>query len=125
MRGMPQLPERHPRRLPGQDRIGLGGILSRQHPGLVLDNPDVDRVDLPGGQRGERLGQPRGDRARIAHLLRGRLRGQVQLEGQLIGGELIGRPGTGMPGGVLGIAAIEVHSARAAIRRAAEMIPIS
>ena len=69
--------------------------------------------------------QPGGDRGRVPHLLRRRLRGQVQLEGQLIGGELISRPGPGMPGGVLRDRGHLVHSARDAIRRAAEMTPIS
>jgi hypothetical protein len=58
-------------------------------------------VDLPGGQRGEGLGQPGGDRARVVHLLPGRQRGQVQLGGQLVGGELILRPSAAVAGGEL------------------------
>ncbi len=102
VRGRAHLPERHPGRGPGQVLAGRGRVLVAEDAGLVLDDPQVHRVDPPGGQRGERLGQPGGGRGGVVHLPGGRQRGQVQLEGQLIGGELIRWLGAGVAAGVLG-----------------------
>ena len=88
VRGVTQLPERHSWRLLGQYRVGLRGVLLGQEADLVLDDPYVHRVDLAGRQRRERPRQPRGDRAGEVDLFGGRQRGQVQLIGQLISGEL-------------------------------------
>ena len=101
VRGVPHLPERHARRRPGQDRIGFRGVRVTEDAGLVLDDPQVDRVDPAGGQRGEGPGKPPGHGAGVVHLAGGRQRGQVQLIGQLIGGELILRAPAGVPGGEL------------------------
>jgi len=72
----------------GQDRVGLGGVGVAQVARLFLDDAQVDRVDPPGGQRGEGLGEPLGDGGGEVHLVRGRRLAHVQLEGELVGGEL-------------------------------------
>ena len=59
--GVPQFPERHAGGGPGEDGVGPGGVGAGQVPGLVFDDPQVDRVDLPGAQRGERRREPPGD----------------------------------------------------------------
>jgi len=89
VRGGAQLPVGHPRRLCGQRLVGRGGILRTEQAGLVLDDPDMDRVDLPGAQRGERVRQPSGDGGGEPHPPGGGLRGQAQLKAQLDEGQLI------------------------------------
>ena len=59
-------------------------------------------MDPAREQRGERRWQPRGHHGGVVHLLGRRQRGQVQLGGQLVGGELILQAAAGMPGGELG-----------------------
>ena len=122
--GVPELAERHAGGSTGQDRVGLRGILGGQDAGLVFDDPQVDRVDPPGAQRGEGLRQPLGDLGGEVHLPGGGLLAQVQLEGQLIGGELPFHAGPARRANSA-IAAITVHSSRDCCRRAAEMMPIS
>jgi hypothetical protein len=68
VRGGPQLPERHPGRGLRQDRISIGRVSVGKHADLVFDDADVDRVDLPGGQRGEGPGQPAGHLRGVIHL---------------------------------------------------------
>ena len=102
VRGVPDLAERHPGRGPGQHLVGPGGVGVAEDAGLLLDDPQVHRVDPARGQRGERGRQPPGHRGRVVHLLGRGLRAQVQLKAQLDRGELIGRPGPGVPGRVGG-----------------------
>ena len=85
---------------PRQDRVGLGGVGGGQVAGLLLDDPQVDRVDQAGAQRGEGLGEPLGDLGGVVHLPGGALLAHVQLAGQLVGGELALDAGPG-PAGVL------------------------
>jgi hypothetical protein len=68
VRGIAELAPGHGAGHPGQDRIGLGGVVGGQDPGLVLDDPQVDRVDLPGAQRGEAARQPVRHGAGVVHL---------------------------------------------------------
>ncbi len=100
MRGAPELPERLGLRGLGEHLIGPGGVLGRQERGLIIDDEDVDRVDLPGGQGREGPRQPAGHRAGVRHLVLGGLRGQVHFPGQLLGREFPepaprGRPWSG------------------------------
>ena len=101
VRRRPQLPERQRPRRPGQRRISRGHVVGGQDLGLLFDDPQVHRVQRAGVQRGQAPRQPSGHRGGVVQLHRGGPGRQVQLAGQLIGGEL--RPGdlTAPPGGEL------------------------
>jgi hypothetical protein len=99
--GRPGLPERHPRHQPGQDLVGLAGVLVGQDAGLLGEDLQLERVDPPGPQRREQQRQPGLYYGRVVHLPGRGLRSRAQLIAQLDGGELIGRPRPGMAGRVL------------------------
>jgi hypothetical protein len=88
VRGGPQLSERQRSGGLGQYGVSLGRVLGGQDRRLVVDDPGVHRVDHARVQRGAGGRQPAGHRAGVVHLRgRGGVR-QVQLAGQLVGGEL-------------------------------------
>jgi hypothetical protein len=86
--GVPELAEGLAGGRLSQDRIGLGRVRVGQDAGFLFDDPQVDRVDPPGGQRGERPGEPPGDLSGEVHLPGGGRLAHAQLGGQLISGEL-------------------------------------
>jgi len=88
------LAERHPRGRLGQRRVRGGRVGVGQVAGFLLDQPQLERVDQPGAQRGEQRRETGGDGRGVGHLPgRGRL-AHMQLERQLIGGELAVQTGT-------------------------------
>jgi hypothetical protein len=94
--------------LPGGQRLSRRQ-LAGHHSGVagLFPEPAYVRIALRGflalaDRLGEGGWQPGGDRGGVLHQLGGGLRGQVQLKAQLDGGELIGGPGPGVPGGIFG-----------------------
>ncbi len=81
--------EGHRPGLLGQLLIGPGGVFRGQDAGLVLDDPDVHRVEPALGQRREGPRESAGDGLGVGDLTGGGLPRQVQLAGQFVRGELI------------------------------------
>jgi hypothetical protein len=115
VRGRPQLAERHAGGGLGEEGVGLGRVFVGQDAGFVLDDPEMDRVDLPGAQGGEGGWQPGHDRGGVLHLLGGGLRGQVQLSST--GANSSAGRDPACRTAYSAIAAIEIHSSRACSRR--------
>ena len=88
MRRRAQLSERQRLRQPRQRRIHRGGVLGGQDLGLLLDDPQMHRMQRSGAQRGQAPRQPRRHRSGVIQLHRRGPGRQVQLTGQLVGGEL-------------------------------------
>ena len=86
--GVAELPERLAGGGTGKAGVGLGHVGVGQVAGFLFDDPQVDWVDLAGGQRGEGRREPLGDLGGEVHLPGGALLAHVQLAGQFVGGEL-------------------------------------